>query len=233
MKFKQYLDEKVVLPSTFKINKLTKEIFNYIKTRDTDDLYDILDDMNRIGERYDVSFEYGSGKTDNEDYFGLEGGEYFDRVNNITITIVRDDFEKTFTNDNLLEKFIAGLRSILSHEMVHQGQASKYNPKYKIDIKKQVKELQNLVKKHDNDEMLAYLNRKEEIMAWANTMLQELLNLGHKKEEILTMLKNTESNKEELEKSYAFDAMYRILRQFYPKNWNRFLKQVVGYINEL
>lgn len=235
MKFKQYINEKVVVPPMAEINKFTKEIYNYIKTRDNIknnyDLYDILDDMNRIGERYKISFLYSRGDSQVEGYFAIEGGEYFDSSDHIMVIIYQDDFEKTLTNDNLLGKFILGLKNVLSHEMVHKGQVNKYNPKYKDDIKKQAKELQNLVKKHMDNEMLAYFNRKEEIMAWAISMYNELKNEGHSKEQILSMLKNTESNIEKLMKdSYAFEAMYRILKEYNPKLWKRFLKQVVGYI---
>jgi GNAT superfamily N-acetyltransferase len=181
--------------------------------------------LNKAFSKYRINFERGFNETtrDNWGEVGIIEGYIYENGN---IYIVYDDnFYLTFEDDYLWDNFKKVCTSILSHELTHRDQFIK------------ILKNQNYVKPVSRITNSSYLSDDKEIQAFAREALEEYIQLGYNKNQILQLIKTpTGSNKDQASKEesdsfwyyydYFSDSQYGN-----PKVWKKFLKYMYQYLS--
>lgn len=124
-----------------------------------------------------------------------------------------------------------GIRGLIAHELVHQSQARKMPPdKYGEIITKRQKH-----RKWRENPGLVLFTRKHETPAYAAGLVNDFQNSGLTKAEILQTLRNGRfsfGGRTSQCANYSMNTAFK-LRKNDPKAYKRFLKQAVGYAEQL
>lgn len=170
--------------------------------------------LNKAFDRYDVQFKDDYEPYGNSDFaeVGITHGS-IDADGYVTVGYNSSDFYKTFDDDYLWNNFINTVKSIISHELTHRNQLS--------------------MNRINTDEIIpadmstahSYMSDKRELQAFARQAIQDFLNVGYTKEQILRLLKGEKTNAAHAEESGAY-WYYHDLKRDDPKTWTSFKKHM-------
>jgi hypothetical protein len=168
----------------------------------------------RILDALGIVFEYTSDSRDTDfSEVGLAGGEYNPQSDIITIYYT-DDFDSIMDDGYDYDAFVMKATETIAHELTHRRQfkdrEQNYNPT-------------------DGLENREYLAHPDEIMAFANQVATELLNItGYSPSDIIKGLNNP-SNKDK----HLSTPLMRYLDEFEPNSAERkkFLKYLVMFLS--
>lgn len=178
---------------------------------------DIIDLFNDELKSLNVQFDIGTG----HNYAYPEEGIYQAFVeSNGDVTIeVADDWYDIITDRYHYVQVLKTIKAIIVHELTHVDQIYKSNNKLK------------LAKLNTNDE---YLSNIHEIQSHANEAMQQYIELGYNKIQIIKLLKNPDvDNTPSPTESTAF---YKYFDYYYTEDdkiWKRFIKYCIQFLNEL
>jgi hypothetical protein len=224
MKIKKYNDfiinEKVIQPYDFK--EFIKKFDNNRRNISG------LEDLNSFSEHYNIKFV-------NFDYFYKSLGEDIEKQlapkdlllmggvkfalfnkyeNNIMIVVEEELFLKYITNDSNIDDFLMFIEEVLRHESIHLQQVDRMKDKSKF--------LLDSSPTHNSEK---YWKEKRELMAYAQTFIDHLVQQKLSKQEIkdkLTYQKDI--------KSWVFNIYKKVLDE---KEMKRFMKYVYEYYEHL
>lgn len=183
------------------------------------EISDLLNDkFNKLNITFEISNDFGEhGFTDNYADVGIHYAA-IDETGQVYIYLLDDIY-------NILDKynykqFCSVVKTIVIHELTHADQIEKSDGKFKsID---------------STDSNVKYLSNIHEIQAHANQAMQEYLEMGYDKNEILKLLKNPEHSSCSPQESDAFWKYYDTFFGEYGDKviWKKFLKYCYQYLEQ-
>jgi hypothetical protein len=226
--WKDLKEENFLLERVYKSNKWVYDILESIK----DDLIgknygnlEIENILNKAFKKYRINFERGFNEAtrDNWGEVGIIEG-YIYEDGDIYI-VYNDDFYLTFEDDYLWDTFKKVCASIISHELTHRDQFIK------------ILKNQNYVKPVSRITNSSYLSDDKEIQAFSREALEEYIQLGYNKNQILQLIKTptgsnkSQANKEESDSFWYYYDYFSDPQYGDPKVWKKFLKYMYQYLN--
>jgi len=242
------LFEKIQPPNT----EFVGTTLAYLKKNFFDNLYDIdegdiIDFMNEAFKKYKIEFvvpfkNIGNFREISNREWSTVGisGAITDLYGNILIIILPkffENFDKQYA-DRYFNKFIKILKQVISHELIHRYQIEKMDKKYlKILSDRGAGSLK------DKEYPYLYYSDTQEIMAFAEQTINDLLNHNFSKKDIIKFLKSPnlwlgdDFDKWDTERNFTKYSMtyiiyYKLFRDSDSKIWNRFLKNAEYFLNK-
>jgi hypothetical protein len=231
--------EKIILPPA--ASEFIKDFDTYIRKNysildvaTTDEKIQFIRNMTLALSKYYVVF----GITDNSGGYSKEIN-YASSNASIGIEIKTFDYwlniifnEKEFfsTLEKMSQKdeveykrMLNDLRTTYEHEMIHNEQFKRNYAKSGV---KGFAGKEKLEKKFGGEEH-SYFHKRSEQMAHAETTVNQLMDLGYSREQILDMIRKENHTLLKLSKSY--NNFYNNLHDKYPKDWKKYLKYLKDY----
>lgn len=220
--FKEYLiryNEGIIEPSYFdsfleELNNKRLQINN-------------LDSINNISKDYNlkfVNFDYFYNSLGEEiekqlapkDLLLMGGVKFalFNKYENIIMVVVDEPIFFDYLKSESIQNFLVFLREVLRHESIHLKQVDKMKDKSKY-----------LLDSSPTHNANKYWREKRELMAYAQTFIDHLVQSGLDKEEIKIKLINQKDIN-----SWVFNIYKKILDE---KEMKRFMKYVYLYYEKL
>lgn len=220
--FKEYLiryNEGIIEPSYFdsfleELNNKRLQINN-------------LDSINNISKDYNlkfVNFDYFYNSLGEEiekqlapkDLLLMGGVKFalFNKYENIIMVVVDEPIFFDYLKSESIQNFLVFLREVLRHESIHLKQVDKMKDKSKY-----------LLDSSPTHNANKYWREKRELMAYAQTFIDHLVQSGLDKEEIKIKLINQKDIN-----SWIFNIYKKILDE---KEMKRFMKYVYLYYEKL
>jgi hypothetical protein len=181
--------------------------------------------LNKTFNKYRINFERGFNEITKDDWeeVGIIEGYIYE---NGEIYIVYDNnFYLTFEDYYLWDTFKKVCASIISHELTHRDQFIK------------ILKNQNYVKPVSIITNSSYLSDDKEIQAFARQALEEYIQLGYNKNQILQLIKTptgsniSQASKEESDSFWYYYDYFSDPQYGNPKVWKKFLKYMYQYLN--
>jgi len=181
--------------------------------------------LNKAFNKYRINFERGFNETtrDNWGEVGIIEGYIYENGN--IYIVYGDNFYLTFEDDYLWDNFKKVCTSIISHELTHRDQFIK------------ILKNQNYVKPVSRITNSSYLSDDKEIQAFAREALEEYIQLGYNKNQILQLIKTPTGNNKDQASKEESDSFWYYYDYFSdpqygnPKVWKKFLKYMYQYLN--
>jgi len=192
--------KKLILESVIDIDaSFIKDELNKNVSKFTSDLssLDVVTLLNDIFFQHSIYFDIEDKESNRNDYaqVGVVEG-YIDEALNIHILLNNDIWEE-LDDPNWFKSFSNVLNSVISHELVHREQLTRASE----------------IKPVNMASNFTYLSDKREIMANAKSAVNEFLNLGYSKEQILKKLREPR-NKEIYPSVEESEVFWQYLEHF-------------------
>jgi len=216
--YKNYkINESIVKPFDF------SELIGQLKETS----FSSLEEINKISEKYGIIFSdfdtfYNTLARESEKKVApkdlmLFGGvkfalfnKYIDKIN---IVVESEIFFEYLHNDEDKTDFYNFIHQVLRHESIHKQQVSKMGKDiYRLDAS-------------PTGNQKSYWSNPQEIMAYAHSLVNDLMDQGHNKEEITDILKHEKNIK-----SWIHQVHKKYLD---PNKYKKFMKYAYEYIDTL
>ena len=225
MKFKDYLNEKVIQPNINFLDKLGEVLEKSLTLKTTDEAEWILKfqkDIRKLGwELFKIkiilTWDFSS-KSKIRSKFIIYGK--WNKSREIEIFLHYDNIRKLLTNKDKqdINNFVIDFKKVVENEIIHVEQTWRNN-----------NEPYPYLEKKYGYGGEAYTHFRYEQMAHANTVIRDLKNKGFSNEKIIKIIKEPTSYKKNLPASFIM--FYNSLRKNYPNEWHKFIRYLTDYIN--
>ena len=168
------MESAIDVDATFVKDELNKNINKFTSDLSSMDVVNILND---IFFQHSIYFDIDARESNRDDYakVGVVEG-YIDDKLNIHI-ILNNDIWEELDDSQWFKSFLNVLDSIISHELVHREQLTRSSE----------------IKSVNMASNFTYLSDKREIMANAKSAVNEFLNVGYSKKQILQKLREPQN----------------------------------------
>lgn len=211
MRFKEFVNEAAIHVDMTLINAKIK----HIKTLDIKTESKLVDVLNLLFKHEDIEFKLDLSRAGTN---GCGGGTIGYRDNSLIVFINIVANAVKFLKKKF-PLFAMTLSSIIEHELIHKDQLSKTPKNAAIKASSAI-----------HGQADAYFANKNEIMAYANTIVRELQGAGHTDKDILEIIKHATMYRDEM----IPPALRIYLDKFYntPKVLNRIYKYMYAYLTK-
>jgi len=216
----KYLDnyisfsEGVIKPLNF--DKLLQSLKN--------EKFDGISSLNKMSREYKVEFadfdtfhdslgteiEKEMAPRELELFAGIKFALYNKYKDMIMIVVIEDKFIKSLSDKEMVRNICTFLNEVLRHESIHLQQVSRMG---NSDL--------YLLDSSPTHNPKKYWNDKKELMAYAQSLIDQLVEQGKSKDDILQLLNNPKDIK-----SWVWDVYKKVLN---AKQMKRFKKYLWGY----
>ena len=148
---------------------------------------------------------------------GLNGGGTRDD-GSIVVYYDPESFADTFDDERLTQSFFSAAKNVIEHELVHRGQQDRASAPIRGD---------------DPDNVIKYLSNPKEIMAMARQAVNQYLDVGYSKAQVLQLLRAPWKKQDGVPGREESDVFWNYTEHFDGKDpvFKKMVRMMADYLN--